>query len=96
MAPAARPCPSPPTGEPAAGLGLAQWLHERQIEAVDIVGIATDHCVRATAADAQREGSETTVLLDLTAGVSRSTTDAALAELREEGIRLLGTPRVGG
>lgn len=75
---------------------LAAWLTERGVSRVDVVGIATDHCVRATAADAQREGFETTVLLDLTAGVSRSTTDAALAELREEGIRLLGTPRVGG
>ena len=32
-------------------------------------GIATDHCVRATALDAAREGFTTRVLLDLTAGV---------------------------
>lgn len=74
---------------------LAAWLTERGVSRVDVVGIATDHCVRATAADAQREGFETTVLLDLTAGVSRTTTDAALAELREAGVHLLGSPRVG-
>ena len=33
-------------------------------------GIATDHCVRATALDAATEGFETRVLLDLTAGVA--------------------------
>ena len=61
-----------------------------------VVGVATDHCVRATALDARREGFATTVLLDLTAGVARVTTDAALARLSEAGVRLLGTPRVGG
>ncbi|WP_020144444.1 isochorismatase family protein [Terracoccus sp. 273MFTsu3.1] len=74
---------------------LAAWLTERGVSRVDVVGIATDHCVRATAADAQREGFETTVLLDLTAGVWRATTDAALAGLREAGVRLLGSPHVG-
>ena len=50
-----------------------------------IVGIATDHCVRATALDAAKEGSATTVLLDYTAGVARKTTDRALAQMREAG-----------
>ena len=39
------------------------------VDAVDVVGIATDHCVRATALDAARAGFATRVLLDLTAGV---------------------------
>ena len=72
--------------------GLASWLRERDVRRVDVVGIATDHCVRATALDARREGFDTTVLLDLTAGVARPTTDAALAELSEAGVRLLGAP----
>lgn len=75
---------------------LAGWLKERGVTHVDVVGIATDHCVRATAADAQREGFHTTVLLDLTAGVARSTTDAAVSQLREVGVHLLGAPRVAG
>ena len=76
--------------------GLAAWLKERGVAQVDVVGIATDHCVRATALDARREGLRTTVLLDLTAGVARQTTDAALAQLREAGVRLLGSPTVAG
>ncbi|NUO91253.1 MAG: isochorismatase family protein [Dermatophilaceae bacterium] len=75
---------------------LAAWLRERGVTQVDVVGIATDHCVRATALDARREGLHTTVLLDLTAGVARPTTDAALAQLGEAGVRLLGAPTVAG
>ncbi len=60
-----------------------------------MVGIATDHCVRATALDAVRAGFTTRVLLDLTAGVSPRTTAAALEELRAAGVTLLGTPVVG-
>jgi nicotinamidase/pyrazinamidase len=79
----------------SAGTGLAAWLRDRGVTAVDIVGIATDHCVRATALDAAREGFETTVLLDLTAGVAPVTTVRALGEMRSAGVRLVGAPKVG-
>ncbi|MCX5212703.1 isochorismatase family protein [Kitasatospora sp. NBC_00240] len=77
-------------------LGAAEWLRERQVTEVDVVGIATDHCVRATALDAARAGFTTRVLLDLTAGVAPDTTTAALEELRAAGVVLVGTPVVGG
>jgi nicotinamidase/pyrazinamidase len=77
------------------GEGLADWLRRHGVTEVDVVGIATDHCVRATALDAARAGFVTTVLLDLTAGISQSTVDKALTELRAAGVRLAGTPRVG-
>jgi nicotinamidase/pyrazinamidase len=73
---------------------LADWLAARGVDSVDVVGIATDHCVRATAVDAVRAGLRTTVLLDLTAGVSKSTVDRALDELAQEGIVLSGAPVV--
>jgi nicotinamidase/pyrazinamidase len=60
-----------------------------------VVGIATDHCVRATALDAAKAGFATTVLLDLTAGVAASTVESALAEMTNAGIRLTGAPHVG-
>src|SRR3954451_11267297 len=66
----------------ADGVGLADWLAGDGVDAGDVVAIATDHCVRATALDAAAAGFATTVLLDLTAGVARPTTEAALAELR--------------
>ncbi|MBW5482267.1 isochorismatase family protein [Streptomyces bambusae] len=78
------------------GTGLADWLRARHVTEVDVVGIATDHCVRATALDAVREGFRTHVLLDLTAGVAPETTRRALEELRAAGVELSGTPVVGG
>ncbi|WP_171166264.1 isochorismatase family protein [Streptomyces sp. I05A-00742] len=77
------------------GAGLADWLHAREVTEVDVVGLATDHCVRATALDARRQGFVTTVLLDLTAGVARETVEAALEELRGAGVELVGKPVVG-
>jgi nicotinamidase/pyrazinamidase len=74
---------------------LGSWLRDRGIESVDVVGIATDHCVRATALDAAREGFATRVLLDLTAGVAPATTAAALDELGSAGVSLSGTPVLG-
>ncbi len=74
------------------GTGLAGWLAERGVDAVDVVGIATDHCVRATALDAVRAGLRTRVLLDLTAGVAPASTTAALDELRAAGVELVGEP----
>ena len=82
-------------GEDENGGGLAQWLRERSVTEVDVVGIATDHCVRATALDAVREGFTTRVLLGLTAGVAAATTEAALEQLRAAGVLLAGEPVVG-
>ncbi|MET8689101.1 isochorismatase family protein [Streptomyces sp. NPDC004732] len=76
------------------GVSLAEWLREREITEVDVVGLATDHCVRATAVDAAREGFGATVLLDLTAGVTAATTEAAMTELRSAGVELTGKPVV--
>ena len=74
--------------------GLADWLRERGVESVDVVGIATDHCVRATALDAVAAGFATRVLLDRTAGVAEQTTGRALEELRAAGVTLEGEPVV--
>ncbi|MFF6873832.1 nicotinamidase [Streptomyces sp. NPDC012474] len=76
------------------GTPLADWLRSREVTEVDVVGIATDHCVRATALDAAREGFRTQVLLDLTAGVAPESTERALEELREAGVELSGKPVV--
>jgi nicotinamidase/pyrazinamidase len=71
------------------GASLADWLRERGVDEVDVVGIATDYCVRATASDAQQAGFQTRVLLDYTAGVApESTTDAVVA-LRDSGVTVV-------
>lgn len=73
----------------ADGVGLADWLRARGVDEVDIVGIATDYCVRATALDAARAGFGTRVLVDFTAGVSPDSTAAALAEMSGAGVELV-------
>jgi nicotinamidase/pyrazinamidase len=70
------------------GTPLADWLRERGVEAVDIVGIATDYCVRATAADAVQSGFATRVLLGLTAGVAPESTAEAIEDMRAVGVEI--------
>lgn len=75
---------------------LVQWLRGHDVDHVEVVGLATDHCVRATALDAVGAGFATTVRLDLTAGVAAATTADAVEEMRAAGIVLLGEPVVAG
>jgi nicotinamidase/pyrazinamidase len=75
-------------GADADGVPLAAWLRDRGITAVDIAGLATDYCVRATATDAATAGFATRVLLPLTAGVAPGTVKAALDEMRTAGVEL--------
>jgi nicotinamidase/pyrazinamidase len=79
-------------GASHAGDTLLSWLTERQVTDVDVTGIATDYCVRATAADAAKSGFTTAVLLDLTAGVSAASTAEAIESMRAAGIALTGAP----
>ncbi|CAL9429522.1 isochorismatase family protein [Streptomyces atacamensis] len=81
-------------GKDENGTPLADWLRSRDVTEVDVVGIATDHCVRATALDAAREGFRTRVLLGMTAGVAARTTELALEEMRGAGVELSGEPVV--
>jgi nicotinamidase/pyrazinamidase len=73
----------------ADGEELSDWLRARGVDQVDIVGIATDYCVRATAQDAARAGLTTRVLTDLTAGVSADSTAAALDDMRSAGVQVV-------
>ena len=56
---------------------------------VDVCGIATDYCVRATALDAVADGFKVRVLQDLCAGVAEDTSRDALEEMREAGATLV-------
>jgi nicotinamidase/pyrazinamidase len=82
-------------GADGAGTDLASWLRQRGVTAVDVVGIATDYCVRATAIDAAREDFTSRVLLGLTAGVDPATTQEALAAMRADGVELAANTSSG-
>jgi nicotinamidase/pyrazinamidase len=70
------------------GTPLAEWLRQRGVDEVDVVGLATDYCVQATAADAAKAGFATRVLLDLTAGVAPESTAKAVDDLRAAGVQI--------
>jgi nicotinamidase/pyrazinamidase len=75
-----------------SGESLLAWLSARGVRNIDVAGIATDYCVRATAADASAAGFVTTVRLGLTVGVDPTTTAEALQSLRAAGVTLTGSP----
>ena len=79
-------------GRGPGGISLSDWLRSAGVDAVEVMGLTTDYCVVSTALDAAREGFETTVRLDLTAGVGAETTAAALDRLEAAGVTLHGTP----
>ena len=74
-----------PEGQP-----LADWLRERGIREVDVIGLATDYCVRATAEDAVRHGFAARVLLNLTAAIAPKAIGELVAELRAAGVEVEG------
>jgi len=76
--------------------GLGDFLHERRVADVFIMGLATDYCVKFTALDAVEIGFRTHLLLDGFRGVelNAGAVDRALEELREAGVRVTKSPRM--
>ena len=77
--------------------GLERWLREAGVTEVFVVGLALDYCVKATALDAAAAGFATTVVRDGTRAVELSAGDgeAAVAALREAGVRVLRSADLG-
>ena len=71
--------------------GLGDYLAERSVDEIFLLGLATDYCVRATALDARKLGHTTHVILDACRGVELSpgNTNAACTEMRAAGCRLV-------
>lgn len=65
---------------------LERFLRDHAVSEVDVCGIATDHCVNATARDAARLGFDTTVLVGLTAAVTPANTPALVESWADDGI----------
>lgn len=76
-------------GTTDAGDHLGELLKSLTITEVDVVGIATDHCVRATALDALKAGMSVRVLQDLIAGVGKDSSTVALAEMDAAGATIV-------
>ncbi|UGS26606.1 isochorismatase family protein [Microbacterium resistens] len=78
-------------GATEAGESVAEILSGRGVLVADVVGIATDHCVRASALDAIAHGVRVRILTGLVAGVGAASSEAALAELAHAGAELVET-----
>ena len=76
-------------------VGLAEFLRAHAVTEVDVAGIATDHCVHATARDAAAAGFDTTVLLPLTAAVTPANVPILVESWADEGIWVAGAPSDG-
>jgi nicotinamidase/pyrazinamidase len=70
------------------GRPLAQVLADAGVTDVVVAGLATDHCVRATALDACAAGYPTMLATRLSAGVAPGTTEAAITALRAAGVAI--------
>lgn len=70
------------------GMTAAQLLERHGIIDIDIVGLATDYCVRASALDAIEHGRHVRVFTDLVAGVHPDSSQRALAEIAHAGAEL--------
>ena len=73
------------------GTTFFNFLESNAITEVDVVGIATDYCVRASALDSVRRGLQVRVISSLTAGVSRESIEKAIDEMVDAGIAVIAT-----
>jgi nicotinamidase/pyrazinamidase len=73
------------------GETVLQKLGELDVTDVDVVGIATDYCVRASALDALGAHRRVRVLTDLVAGVAAESSAAALDELPDAGATVVAS-----
>lgn len=67
------------------GTSVPVKLEDLHVTEIDVVGIATDYCVLASARDALEAGRGVRVFRDLVAGVAPASSAAALALLSDDG-----------
>jgi nicotinamidase/pyrazinamidase len=76
--------------------GLSQFLKDRNVDEVYIVGLATDYCVKYTAIDAAELGFQTFVIADATRAVNLQKDDGeqALKEMLIKGISVIDSSSI--
>ena len=77
--------------------GLGDYLKQRRVTDVSVVGLATDYCVKWTALDAQQLGLKTSVVLNACRGVNLKPgdVDRAIDEMKQAGIAMIESAEVG-
>lgn len=71
--------------------GMAKWLKAKDVDRVDIMGLAADYCVKYTVLDAIAEGFATRLIKDGTRGVNLQPgdTEAAIQQMTAAGAELI-------
>jgi nicotinamidase/pyrazinamidase len=77
--------------------GLAEWLRERWIEQVYVLGLATDYCVKATVLDARELGFDVRLVEDgcRAVDVHAGDGDRAVAMMRGAGVGIVESGAIG-
>jgi nicotinamidase/pyrazinamidase len=75
-------------GMDARGHPLLDVLREARVDHIDICGLATDYCVRATALDARKYDFQVRMLVNLSAPVNPETGLQALEEMKAAGVQV--------
>lgn len=73
------------------GVSLKDHLTVWDVEAIDVVGLATDYCVKATAVDGVKHGFKTQIISDLCAAVHPENTELLLEQLQNDHAILIST-----
>lgn len=76
--------------------GLGEFLQDRGVTEVHVVGLATDYCVKFTALDAVKLGFETTLIVDACRGVNLQPGDVerAIADMRQAGVQIVEAGKI--
>jgi nicotinamidase/pyrazinamidase len=76
--------------------GLGEWLSERGVRDVYVMGLATDYCVKFTALDARKMGLDVTLIEDGCRGVELKPGDVgrAVEEMRAAGVKVVRSANV--
>jgi nicotinamidase/pyrazinamidase len=78
------------------GTGLKEYLEEKNIGDVYVLGLATDYCVKFTALDANKLGFNTFLVKDASRGVDiqAGDVDKAIKEMEDKGIQIVDSDEV--
>lgn len=81
----------------AALTGLSDWLKAKGITEIDIMGLATDYCVRFSALDAvdMLPGVKVRLIADGCRGIDAKGVKDAIEAMREAGVEIIDSGRIG-
>jgi nicotinamidase/pyrazinamidase len=68
---------------------MGDWLRDRGVTQIYLMGLATDYCVKFTALDARELGFETFLMEDGCRGIDVKTTASAIEQMKQAGVKIM-------